>query len=169
MMSVVRRDPGYRGTQPTGERSGSVDRVLAAHPVEHRVVAGLDRQVEVLADGRAFGHGVDEAVERSHGCEVTKRTGGWPGAPSAVADRVDRPQQRGHVGSSIERQVAAEAAGGLDVAEARIRRQVVPVGVDVLAQQRHVLEPAAASARASASTSSNGRLRSGPRLKGTMQ
>ena len=39
-----------------------LDRVLAAHPPEDRVVARLDRQVEVLADRRAVGHRLDQPV-----------------------------------------------------------------------------------------------------------
>ena len=39
-----------------------LDRVLAAHPPEDRVVARLDGQVERLTDGRAVGHRVDQPI-----------------------------------------------------------------------------------------------------------
>ena len=39
-----------------------LDRVLATHPLQDAVVAGLDRQVEGLAHGWTLGHGVDQPV-----------------------------------------------------------------------------------------------------------
>ena len=54
------RDPGHRLADPGEALLVVLDRVLAAHPPEHGVVAGLDRQVEVLADARALGQRGDE-------------------------------------------------------------------------------------------------------------
>ena len=77
-------------------------------------------------------------VERSHGCEVTNRSAGDGRPVVLAADGVDGPQQRRHVRPTIERQVTAQRAAGVDVAKARVRRQVVAIGVDVLAEQGDV-------------------------------
>ncbi len=56
--------------------------------------------------------------------------------PVGGPDRVDRPDQRREVGPAVEVEATAGPAIGVDVGEARLRRQVVAVRVDVLAEQR---------------------------------
>ena len=76
-------------------------------------------------------------LDRSQGWEVTNRSRGMVGRPSSrrmasmarrSAAMSGRPGRRG----------APERAGRQDVTETWVGRQVVAVGVDVLAQQRHV-------------------------------
>ena len=74
--------------------------------------------------------------DRSHGCDVTNRRRGIAGRPVGRAQAVDRPQQLGEVGPPVEVELPAAPAFGVDVAEARLGREVVAVGVDVLAEQR---------------------------------
>ena len=81
---------------------------------------------------------------------------GMAGTPSAVRMAVDGPQQGRDVRPAVERQLPAELALATHAGEARLGRQVVPVGVDVLAQQRHFLVAGGGQRRASATTSSNG-------------
>ena len=113
-----------------------LDRVLAAHPAQDRIVAGLDRQVEVLADRRTIGHRRDQPVGqvprvRRHEPEARDRRDAVGGP-----DGVDRPDELGQVRPAGQIELAARPALGVDVAEARLRRQVVAVRVDVLAEQR---------------------------------
>ena len=56
------RDPGDRLADPAEPLEVVLDRVLAAHPAEHRVGARLDRQVQRLAHRRAVGHRLDQPV-----------------------------------------------------------------------------------------------------------
>ena len=91
-------DPRHGRADPRQALEVVRDRVLAAHPAQDLVVAGLDRQVERLAD--ATGTRPSPSIsrsERSHGCEVTNRRRGIAGPAVAVAERVDRPDQLGEV------------------------------------------------------------------------
>jgi hypothetical protein len=67
------------------------------------------------------------------------------GRPSAVRRRVDRPDQLGEVGSPC-RSRRGPPTLGVDMGEPRLRRQVVAVRVDVLAEQRHLAIAGQASA-----------------------
>ncbi len=111
------------------------DRVLATHPCEHRVVARLYRQMQVLGDRFARGHGVDQSVgqvPRMRGNEAQTRYG----RPAVGAmDGVNRAQQLRQIGPRSEVQAASRRSLGVDVAEALFRRQIVAVAVDVLAQK----------------------------------
>ena len=66
-------------------------------------------------------------------------------------------------------QPAAGPARLVDVGEPRVGRQVVPVRVHVLAEQRDLAVARRGQRAGLVTMSSNGRLRSGPRLNGTMQ
>ena len=85
-------------------------RVGAPHGLEDAARAGLQRQVDVLADRRELGVGADHVL-----AHVLRVRAGVADARDAV-DRVDRGEQVG------ERRP--------------LRAQVAPVGVHVLAQQR---------------------------------
>ncbi len=56
------------------------------------------------------------------------------GGPQAV----DRADQLGEVGAAVQVESAARPTLGVDVGEAGLRRQVVPVRVHVLAEQCHL-------------------------------
>ena len=147
-----------------------LDRVLAAHPAEHRVATRLDRQVERLAHRRAVAHRLDQPVRqvpRVRGHEAQPRDRGRAvGGPQGV----DRADQLGEVGAAVAVLAPADGARRVDVPEARLGREVVAVAVDVLAEERDLaVARRRPRARASSTISSNGRLRSGPRLNGTMQ
>ncbi len=68
------------------------------------------------------------------------RSRGIAGAPSAVRKVVDGPDELREVGATPEVEPPAGPALGADVAESRLRRQVVPVGVHVLAEERDLPE-----------------------------
>ena len=136
MTSVLIAMPGDGLADPAEALQVVLDRVLAAHPAQHGVVARLDGQVEVLAHRRALGHRRDEPVRqvpRMRRHEAQPRD-----ARLAVggADAVDRAQQLGEVRPGVEVQAAAAPALRRDVPEALLGRQVVAVGVDVLAEER---------------------------------
>ena len=102
MTSVRERDPGHRLADPGEALEVVLDRVLAAHPAQHRVVARLDRQVQVLADRRAVGHRRDQAVRevpRMRGHEAQPRDRRHAvGRPEPV----DRAEQLREVRASVE-------------------------------------------------------------------
>ena len=108
--------------------------------------------------------------DRSHGCEVTNRSRGIAGAPSAVrrpsiarisSARSGRPSRSWRRPTVRAVWMCPKRGSGVEV---------VAVAVDVLAEQRDLaVARRRPSARASSTISSNGRLRSGPRLNGTMQ
>ncbi len=134
----VGRDGDPRDGRPDRRESLEIvlDRVLAAHPAQDRIVARLDRQVEVLADRRTVGHRRDQPVRqvprvRRHEPETRDRRDAIGGP-----DGVDRPDELGQVGPAGQIELAAGPALGVDVPEARLRRQVVAVRVHVLAEQR---------------------------------
>ena len=114
-----------------------LDRVLATHPAQHRVRARLDGQVEVLADAVAVGQSRDEPVRqvprvRGHEPEPTDRR-----PPVGGPERVDGTDELGEVRATREVEPPAGPARLADVREPRLRREVVAVRVDVLAEQRH--------------------------------
>ena len=103
--------PGHGLADPGEPLEVVLDRVLAAHPAQHRVVARLDRQVEVLAD--AIGQSASAAIsrsERSHGCEVTKRRRGIAGRAVGRPQAVDGADQLGEVRAAVEVELAAGPA-----------------------------------------------------------
>ena len=124
--------PGIGGPDGRQPLEVVLDRVLAAHPLQDGVVARLDRQVEVLAHGRAIGHGRDEPVRevpRVRGHEAQPRD----------AETVHGADELGEVRPALEVQTPARPAVRVDVPESRLRGQVVAVRVDVLAEQGHFL------------------------------
>ena len=169
MTSVEIAMSGTAVADPVEPLGVVVDRVLPAHPLEHRVVARLDGQVEGLADRRAVGHRLDQAVR-----EVPRVRGDEPeprdrAGPVGRAQAVDRADELREVRSRAQVELAAGPPPRLHMPETLLRREVVPVGVHVLAEQRDLAEALAAMARASSTMSSKGLDRSGPRLNGTMQ
>ena len=115
---------------------GRLDGVLAAHPAEHRVVARLDRQVEVLADRVARRHRGDQPIR-----QVPRVRRHEPQARDAGRRRRARRRSRAaappcRAGRRVEAAPAPALRG--DVREAGLGRQVVAVRVDVLAEQRHL-------------------------------
>ena len=116
-----------------------LDGVLPAHPPEDRVGPRLDRQVEVLADRVALGQRGDQPIG-----QVPRMRGHEPQPPDrglAIGgpQPVDRPDQLGEVRAPGEVQLVARPSARVrHVPEARLGRQVVPVRVDVLAEQRHL-------------------------------
>src|SRR6185503_14282635 len=56
-------------------------------------------------------------------------------------DRVDRPDELSQIRAAVEVEPAAGPALGVDGSEARLRRQVVTVRVDVLAEERDLAVP----------------------------
>ncbi len=112
------------------------DRVLAPHPVEDVVVAGLDRQVERGADRGRLGHRVDEPVRevpRVRRDEAEARHGR---AAARGAQGIDRADQLGEVRPRGAVDLPPGPARLGDVGEARLRGQVMTVAVDVLAEER---------------------------------
>ena len=79
------RDPRDRLADPREPLEVVLDRVLAAHPAEDRVVAatGPGRWRCAQTDGQSAIAAISRS-ERSHGCEVTNRRRGIAGTPSAV-------------------------------------------------------------------------------------
>ena len=131
-------DAGDGGPQPLHEGQVRPDRVLAAHAVEHGVVARLDRQVEVLADRRALCDGVDEAIGEVPGMGGDEAQARDRRRAVVRAQTVDGAQQRGDVRPTLQLQPPAESPLATQAAEARLGRQVVAVLVDVLTEQRHL-------------------------------
>ena len=132
------RDPRDGLADPGEPLEVVLDRVLAAHPAEDRVVARLDGQVEVLADRRAVGHRGDQPVRqvpRVRGDEAQASD-----RPAAIGgpQRIDRADQLGQVRAPGEVEPVAGPPLGVHVGEPLLGRQVVAVGVDVLAEQRHL-------------------------------
>ena len=83
------------------------ERVLATHSLQHLVVAGLDGQVQVLHDGLARGHGVDQPVgeiPRVRRDEAEPRN---RGLAVCTLDRVDGGEQFGQVRTGLEIQAPA--------------------------------------------------------------
>ena len=62
MTSVETVMPGNGGADALQALAVVLDAVLAAHPAQDGVIAGLDGQVQVLAHARALGQGGDEPV-----------------------------------------------------------------------------------------------------------
>jgi hypothetical protein len=87
--------------------------VGAAHPLEHRRGPGLQRQVNVLAEGRQLGVGADHVLAH------VLRVGARVADPVDPRDSVDPRQELGKGRPAFAGQVAA-------------------VAVDVLAEQRHL-------------------------------
>ena len=115
------RDPGHRLADPGEPLEVVLDRVLAAHPLEHRVVAGLDRQVEVLADRRALGHRRDQPIARG----PTGATSRTAGAGSRARRR--RSGSRRSPGSARRgRAGRGGRAGGPPSGRCRRRRSAAP-------------------------------------------
>ncbi len=113
-----------------------LDRVLAAHPAQDRIVAGLDRQVQVLADALALGERGDEPVGQVpwvRGDEAQSPDGR---PPVRSAEAVDGPDQLGEIGTTLQIEPTPGPALGVHVGEPRIRWQVVSVRVHVLAEER---------------------------------
>ena len=136
----VGRDGDAGDGRPDGAESLEVvlDRVLAAHPAEHGVVARLDRQMKVLADRWTRRHGLDEPVRqvprvRRYEAQARDRRGAV-GRP----DGVDRPDEFSQVRSGVQVESATGAPFRGDVRETRFGRQVVAIRVDVLAEQGHL-------------------------------
>ena len=146
-----------------------LDRVLPAHPLEDAVVAGLDGQVERLADRRAVGHGIDQPIR-----EVPRVRGDEPEAwdrRAAVgrAEVVDRADELREVRAAPEVELAARPALGADVPDLASGARSCPYELTFWPRSVTSRKPCAAIVRASSTISSNGRDRSGPRLNGTMQ
>ncbi len=91
--------------------------VPAPHGAQHPVAAGLQRQVQLLADLGRLRHGLDRL-----GPEILGVRTGEADAPDAL-HRADSAQQLGEEGSPL--------------------RDVAAVGVHVLPEQRHLRDPAA--------------------------
>ena len=130
------RDPGHGRADRSEPLEIVLNRVLAAHPAQDRVVARLDRQMEVLAHGSALGDRRDQAVRqiprvRGHEAQPRNRRTSIP-AP----ERIDRADQLGEVRPPVEVELATGPPLRVDVREARLGRQVVAVRVDVLAEER---------------------------------
>ena len=131
-------DPGHGLADPVEPLAVVLDGVLATHPAQDGVGARLDRQVEVLADRVALGERGDQAVGqvprvRRHEAQPADRRPAVRGPQP-----VDRADELGQVGSPGEIEPPAGPALGRDMPEPRLRRQVVAVRVDVLAEQRHL-------------------------------
>ena len=118
------------------------DRVAAPHAAQDAVGARLHRQVQVGADV-----GV-EADLLHHARREVARVGGDEAQPAHAGHRRHGVQQVGEVGAGLP---------GL-----------APV-VDGLAQELDLDEAVATRCRTSRRISASGRLRSGPRVVGTMQ
>ena len=107
---------------------------------------------------------------RSQGCEVMKRSRGMAGTPSAVRTPSMARSRAAMSGRPSRSRLAAEGALAAHGGEAWLGRQVVTVGVDVLAEQRDLAVACGGErARLGDDVIEGSRLRSGPRLKGTMQ
>ena len=146
MTSVVRLMPGHGGAQAADELEVAATLVLAAHASQHLVVARLDRQVEVLADRGALGHGRDEPVGEVPGVRGHEAQARDARPPLTVAQPVDGAQERGDVGSTVAGLAASQRGAGRRHRRSAARGQVVAPGVDVLAEQRRPpRQPAAAS------------------------
>src|SRR5439155_21944146 len=109
--------------------------VLAAHAVEHGVVARLDRQVQVLAHRGALRDGGDEAIGEIPGMRRDEAETRDRPAVAFQAERVDGAQEGREVRTSGRVETPAELAATSQVGEAGFRRQVVAVRVDVLAEE----------------------------------
>ena len=137
MTSVEMAIPGTAARTGGEPLAVVLDRVLAAHPVEYRVVARLDRQVEVLADRSGTRRSAAmRRSDRSHGCEVTKRRRGMAGRAVGRPQAVDGPDELGEVRAAEQVEASAGPPFGGDVGEPFLGRQVVAVRVHVLAEQR---------------------------------
>ena len=96
--------------------------------------------MERLADRRAVGHGIDQPIG-----EIPRVRGDEPKARDCRAsvggaEVVDRADELGEVRAAPEVELPARPALGPDVPESRFRREVVPVRVDVLAEERDLAE-----------------------------
>ena len=113
-----------------------LDGVLAPHPPENLVIAGLDREVQGRADGGRAGHRVDEAVGEIPGVRGDEPQAGNRGPSVGTAQGADRLDQLGQVGPRrpVDSLPCPPCLG--HVGEAALRGQVVPVAVDVLAEER---------------------------------
>ena len=108
-------DAGDGRADPLDQAQVALGAVGAAHRLQHAGGAGLQRQVQVLADGLALGHGCDHVV-----AHVLRVRAGETDARDPV-HRVQVAEQTAEPGS---------LPGG----------QVAPPGVDVLAQQRQLAD-----------------------------
>ena len=113
--SVVRLMPGIAARSRSTSSRYAATGVLPAHPVQHRVVARLDRQVEVLADRRALGHGRDEPVGQVPGMRRDEAQARDGRRAVGGAQAVDGAEQRGDVRPPVERQLPAERALAADL------------------------------------------------------
>ena len=137
----VRRqhDARHRGAQPLHERRGTRRRVYC-RPIR-RSTASSPLWTGRCRCSQTDGHSAMAAISRSvrsHGCEVTKRRRGMAGTPSAVRTPSmarSSAAMSGRPSSSSRRPSVALA---VHAGEPRLNRQIVPVRVDVLAQQRHL-------------------------------
>ena len=126
MMSVVIADIGDVLADQRDAVEIALAVVGAAHRLQDAARAGLQRQVDVLADARQLGVGANHVL--AHVLGMGARVAD---ALDAV-ERIERVQQLGE---------AARAAVGA---------QVAPVGVDVLPEQRdlaHALAPTSGGPR----------------------
>ena len=138
MTSVRERDPRHRLADAGEALEVVLDRVLAAHPPEHRVGARLDGQVQRLADRRAVPHRLDQPVRqvpRVRGDEPQPRDRGAAPSPAARSPSTARisSARSGRASRSWCRPTVRAVH---DVPEPGLGRQVVAVAVDVLAEER---------------------------------
>ena len=122
MMSVPIARSGNRGSEAVDERQVALARVGAAHRLQNPRRARLERQVHVLADGVALGHGRDDRV-----AEVLRVRAREADALDPL-DRVDGAQELAEIRADVGRQVAAP-------------------GVDVLAEERDLAHAVRGEAR----------------------
>ena len=111
MMSVPSARSGIASRSLSTRPQVALAVVRAAHRLEHPRRAGLQRQVDVLADRRALGH------RRDHRLAEVLRMRAREADPLDAVDGVARAQQLAELGVEVGAQVAAP-------------------GVDVLAEQR---------------------------------
>ncbi len=109
------REVGDRRAHLLGQREVALLRVRAAHRLEDARRAGLQRQVHLLTDGVAFGH------RRDHRLTEVFRVRAREADALDPVDRVAGAQQLTELGRDLGQQVASPR-------------------VDVLSQQRHLLD-----------------------------
>ena len=132
-------DARDRSPEPRDHLEVDLAGIAPEHAAEHRVGAALHRQVHVLAHRRRFGHGLHDAIR-----EIGRIRAGEP-HPAHPVHRPDGPEQVGEV-------VLA-----------------VVIRVDRLPQKRDLGGAGRRQLTTSRTTSPRRRLRSGPRVCGTMQ
>ena len=114
MMSVVERDVGHVLADQRDAVHVALARVGAPHRLQDPRRAGLERQVDVLADRRQLGVGADHVL--AHVLRMRARVAD----PAHAVERVELAEQLGERRS--------------------LGPQVAAVGVDVLAQQRELAD-----------------------------